>query len=150
MEAIFFWLILFVILLVMEIVSLGLTTIWFAAGALVSCLAAILGANIYIQGTIFVAVSFVLFFVTRPIAVKYMQNHAIKTNVDEYIGKCVNVCIEIDNTKECGEVIMNGEHWMARSSEHSVIPAGTRVEIVEVQGNKLIVKETARHIDGEK
>src|SRR5574344_1841299 len=102
------WLLLFLVLLVFEIISLGLTTIWFAAGALVAFVASLAGANLIIQVILFIVVSVLLLALTRPIAVKYLDNNKTKTNVDEVIGKKVEVITRIDNLKGTGEARING------------------------------------------
>lgn len=81
------WLALTAVLLIIEIVTLGLTTIWFAAGALFAFFAALLGMNQGIQIGVFVVVSVVLLFFTRPLAVKYLNTKTIKTNTEALVGK---------------------------------------------------------------
>lgn len=134
------WLLIFLVLLVFEIISLGLTTIWFAAGALVAFAASMLGADLIIQVILFIVVSILLLLLTRPIAVKYLNCNKTKTNVDELVGKKVEVVSRVDNMKETGEAKVNGEIWSARS-EGEVIEAGEYAEIVSIQGVKLILKK---------
>lgn len=134
------WLLLFLVLLVFEIISLGLTTIWFAAGALVAFVASLAGANLIIQVILFIVVSVLLLALTRPIAVKYLDNNKTKTNVDELIGKKVEVITRIDNLKGTGEARINGEIWIARSQGED-IEAGELAEIVSIEGVKLILKK---------
>lgn len=134
------WLGIFLVLLVLEIISLGLTTIWFAGGALAAFAAALLGANIIIQAVLFLVISLVLLFVTRPIAVKYFNNNLAKTNVENVIGKTAKVSRQIDNVNSLGEVVLEGETWMARSENNEIIAEGTLVTVVAVEGVKLIVR----------
>ena len=81
------WLILLGILLIIEIITLGLTTIWFAGGALIAFLVAILGGAVWLQVVVFLAVSILLLLFTRPIAMKYMNKNVQKTNVDSLKGE---------------------------------------------------------------
>ena len=134
------WLGIFLVLLVLEIISLGLTTIWFAGGALAAFAAALLGANIIIQAVLFLVISLVLLFVTRPIAVKYFNNNLAKTNVENVIGKTAKVSRQIDNVNSLGEAVLAGETWMARSENNEIIAEGTLVTVVAVEGVKLIVR----------
>ncbi len=134
------WLGIFLILLVLEIISLGLTTIWFAGGALAAFAAALLGANIIIQAVLFLVISLVLLFVTRPIAVKYFNKNLAKTNVENVIGKTAKVSRQIDNVNSLGEAVLEGETWMARSENNEIIAEGTLVTVVAVEGVKLIVR----------
>ena len=134
------WLGIFLVLLVLEIISLGLTTIWFAGGALAAFAAALLGANIIIQAVLFLVISLVLLFVTLPIAVKYFNNNLAKTNVENVIGKTAKVSRQIDNVNSLGEAVLEGETWMARSENNEIIAEGTLVTVVAVEGVKLIVR----------
>ena len=141
MEAIC-WLAIVIVLLVIEIATLGLTTIWFAGGALVACVAALLHANIWVQIVLFLVVSVLLLFFTRPLAVRYMNKDRTKTNVDSMVGKEAVVTEAIDNLKAQGVVQVNGLEWTARSEEsQEVIPKGAIVEVGRVDGVKLIVRK---------
>lgn len=134
------WLMIFLFLLVLEIISLGLTTIWFAGGALIAFIATILGANIIVQIMLFLVISIVLLFVTRPIAVRYFNKNLAKTNVENVIGKTAKVSKQIDNINSQGEAVLDGEKWMARSENNDIIAEGTLVTVVAVEGVKLIVR----------
>ena len=81
-----YWMILFILLLVIELLTMGLTTIWFAGGALAGLIANVCGLSFWPQMMAFVAVSFLLLFFTRPFAVKYVNKGHVSTNVDELIG----------------------------------------------------------------
>ncbi|MCI6043506.1 NfeD family protein [bacterium] len=141
MEAIC-WLAIVIVLLVIEIATLGLTTIWFAGGALVACVAALLHANIWVQIVLFLVVSVLLLFFTRPLAIRYMNKDRMKTNVDSMVGKEAVVTESIDNLKAQGVVQVNGLEWTARSEEsQEVIPKGAIVEVGRVDGVKLIVRK---------
>lgn len=141
MEA-FLWFGLFIVLLVIEIITLGLTTIWFAGGALVAFIASVLGMPLAGQFVLFLAVSFLMLYFTRPWAVKYVNKNRAKTNIDSLIGKTAVVQEEINNLKAQGKVILNGMEWTARGrEEQSVIQKGALVEVLEINGVKLIVRE---------
>ena len=137
-----YWLILFIILLVIEIITLGLTTIWFAGGALVAFVLSLLEVSPVVQWAVFCAVSLILLFATRPWAVRYFNNQKKeKTNVDSLIGKTAVVTSEIRNLEGKGEVFVNGLTWTARTEEDSlVIKENTHVTVTAVQGVKLIVE----------
>ena len=135
------WLALTAVLLIIEIVTLGLTTIWFAAGALFAFFAALLGMNQGIQIGVFVVVSVVLLFFTRPLAVKYLNTKTIKTNTEALVGKTARVIVDINNLKSQGQVLINGLEWTARSSDDTVVfKIGDAVTIVGIEGVKLIVE----------
>lgn len=136
------WLIAFAILLVIEIMTMGLTTIWFAGGTIAALVVNLLGGNIWIQLIAFLAVSFLLLLFTRPFAVKYVNKDRVKTNVDDVVGKTAVVTEPINNLQGIGQVKLKGMDWMARSADNDVtIVAGAMVEIQSVEGVKLIVRE---------
>ena len=145
------WLILLACFLVVEAITVGLTTIWFAGGALVAAIAggalvaAIasgLGAGILTQWVLFLVISLVLLIFTRPLAVRYMNKGVPKTNVNSLIGERAVVIQKINNLEQSGQVRINDIEWMARTSSDEVtIPEHAIVTIEDVQGVKLIVKE---------
>ena len=137
-----YWLILFIVLLVIEIITLGLTTIWFAGGALTAFVLSMLEVSPTVQWAVFCAVSLILLFATRPWAVRYFNSQKKeKTNVDSLIGRTAVVTSEIRNLEGQGEVFVNGLTWTARAGEDSlVIKEDTHVTITAVQGVKLIVE----------
>lgn len=141
MDAIY-WLILFIVLLVIEIITLGLTTIWFAGGALTAFVLSMLEVSPVLQWAVFCAASLILLFATRPWAVRYFNNQKKeKTNVDSLIGKTAVVTSAIRNLEGKGEVFVNGLTWTARTEEDSlVIKENTHVMVTAVQGVKLIVE----------
>ena len=136
------WLILLACFLVVEAITVGLTTIWFAGGALVAGIASGLGAGILIQWVLFLIVSLALLIFTRPMAVRYMNKGVPKTNVNSLIGERAVVIQKINNLEQTGQVRINDIEWMARTSSDEVtIPEHAIVTIEDVQGVKLIVKE---------
>lgn len=138
------WLLLAAIFIVIEIITLGLTTIWFAGGAFVAAIATACGANLVIQIILFVVVSVVLLFLTRPIAVKHLNANTEKTNAEALVGAKAVVLEEINNLKETGKAKVNGMEWTARAkSDDEIIPVDSMVTITEISGVKLIVEKAA-------
>ncbi|MBR1930941.1 MAG: NfeD family protein [Lachnospiraceae bacterium] len=141
-EMMIVWLVVLILAIVVEVVSLGLTSIWFAGGALVAIVATLLHANVAVQIVLFVLTSLLLLYFTRPIAVKYFNKDRVKTNVESLIGRQAIVISEIDNLQGIGQVTVGGQEWSARSiDEKKQIPVGAVVEITAINGVKLIVKE---------
>jgi membrane protein implicated in regulation of membrane protease activity len=139
---IIFWLIMFVIFLVAEILTLGLTTIWFAGGAMVAFLLAILDVGLPIQIIAFLVVSIVLLILTRPIALRFFNQKREKTNVDSLIGQKAVVFEKIDSLHGVGRVELNGMEWSAKTEDVGVvIEQGEIVVVQAIQGVKLIVKK---------
>lgn len=136
------WLVILVILIVIELITMGLTTIWFAGGALAAALISIPGTPLALQILIFLIVSGLLLYFTRPVAVKYFNRDRIRTNVESMIGRQAIVISEINNLEGIGQVNTGGMEWSARSSYHNVVlPVGAVVTVLGVDGVKLIVEE---------
>lgn len=136
----YFWLIGSVILIIIEIITLGLTTIWFAAGALVAAAAAAIGFPFFAQLVLFAVVSIILLIFTRPIALKYFNRGRVRTNTESLVGKQAVVVEEINNLKATGQVVVNGQQWTARSVNDMLnIEKGAVVVICGIQGVKLMV-----------
>lgn len=139
---ILFWLAVMVIMLVIEIVTLGITTIWFAGGALVAFIMAMLNAPFLAQVFVFFIVSFVLLIFTRPVAVKYFNKDRARTNVESMIGRQAIVVSEVDNLQGIGRVTVGGQEWSARTIQDGIVlPVGAVVIVQNVKGVKLIVEE---------
>ena len=141
MEAAIIWIALIIIFAVVEIITVGLTSIWFAGGAVVALLVDAAGLGPVWQFAAFVVVSVILLVFTRPWAVKYLNPHKTRTNYEDAIGKTVRVTMKIDNIEETGTAVLNGQEWTARSNDDAVtIEADTTAEVVAISGVKLIVK----------
>lgn len=135
------WLIVFVVFAALELVSLGMTCIWFAIGALAACVTSLFTGNWIIQAMVFIIVTAVVLILLRPIAVKHINGKAEKTNIESIEGKIGKVISDIDNINAKGMVKIDGMDWTARSQGNEVIKEGTLVEVTSVEGVKVIVKE---------
>ena len=136
-----YWLIALVVFLVIEAATRGRATIWFAGGALVALIAAMCGAGIVIQIVLFLVVSLVLLFFTRPFAVRFLNKDTLKTNVDRVVGMEGVVTEEISNLAGTGKVASGGNMWTARTeNEGGTIPVDAVGTVLRVEGVKLIVK----------
>ena len=142
MSEVTIWLAVLVVCVGIEIATMGLTTIWFAGGALVSAILAALNAPLWLQIVAFFVVSLILLYLTRPVAVKYFNKDRVKTNVESLIGRQDIVISEIDNLQGIGQVTVGGQEWSARSVKDDVqLPVGSVVVVRSVSGVKLIVEE---------
>lgn len=135
------WIAVLIVMLLIEIMTLGLTTIWFAGGALVAFIAGLLGAGVPLQIVLFVVVSLGLLAGTRPFAARFLNRDRVKTNSESLIGETGIVLEDIDNLHAAGQVQVNGLEWTARSADETRIERGKRVLIEEISGVKLIVRE---------
>lgn len=135
------WLVLLIVMIVVELATMGLTTIWFAGGSLVATIAAACSAPVWLQVTLFFVVSLILLWFTRPIAVKYFNKDRIRTNVEAMVGRQGVVTSEIDNVEGIGEVKIGGMEWTARTIVDGMkLPVGTVVIVRAVDGVKVIVQ----------
>ncbi len=137
--SIILWAALIVVFTIAEALTLGLTSIWFAVGALAALIAASLGFGIVVQIVVFLVVAFVLLFYTRPIAKKVFKVGQNKTNIDALIGKTGFVTMAIE-AQSLGQVKLGGQVWSAKAQGHEVIDVGEEVEVLAIEGVKLIVK----------
>jgi membrane protein implicated in regulation of membrane protease activity len=135
-----YWLIFILVLVGIEIGTMALTTIWFAGGAMAGFILSLFGTSLEAQLAVFVIVSFVLLIFTRPWAIKHVNSHSVKTNVNSLIGKDARVTAEVNNRMGTGTAVVNGQEWTARAlDENDIYPADTQVVIRDIQGVKLIV-----------
>lgn len=133
------WLILLVVFLVMEASTVAVVSIWFAAGALVSLIASLLGAQLWLQIAVFLGVSAVCLAALRPVVQKYIKPRIVRTNVDAIVDSQGYVTEEIDNLAARGQVKLGAMEWTARSSDGTVIPKGTLVKVDRIEGVKAFV-----------
>lgn len=134
------WLILMVVFLAVEaICAIHLVSIWFAAGALVAMLVALMGAATWLQVMLFVIVSGGLLAMLWPLVRKHLNPHLTKTNIDAVIGSTGLVTVAIDNLEAHGQVKLGAMEWTARSSSGEPIPEGTKVRVDRIEGVKAFV-----------
>ncbi len=133
------WLALLVLFLLAEAATAAVVSIWFAGGALVALLLALLDAGIGVQAVAFFLVSGVLLALLRPITRKYINPKIQATNVDALIGKQCVVTTPICNLTGQGSVLVSGIPWTARSLDDRDIPAQAIVKVERIEGVKLIV-----------
>ena len=132
-----FWLALFVVFLIVEAGTVALVSIWFALGALAALAACVLGAEMWLQITVFLVVSLVLLAVLwKRVRSKLTTT---KTNVDSVIGAEGYVTEAIDNLSYTGRVKLGGITWAARSTSGAGIPVGTLVKVERIEGVKVFV-----------
>ncbi len=143
-----FWLGLMIVFLIVEAITVGLATIWFAAGALAAMAAAIFGGGIIIQIILFFVVSLALLIFTRPIAVKYFDRNKIRTNYEDAIDKTVRITERVDNIRGTGTAVLNGQEWTARmQSDDKVLEEGELAKVTAVKGVKLILTALEENLD---
>lgn len=135
-----FWLAAFIVFAIGEAVTVGLVSVWFAVGALAALFATALGAGLWLQIAVFLGVSALALALFKPLSSKFLKPKISATNADRVIGAAAVVTETIDNTQAQGQVRVNGQVWSARSGQDIVIPAGTDVRVLRIEGVKVIVE----------
>lgn len=136
------WVIVVIASLVIEGLTLGLVTTWFAFGALAALIVYFFGASLFVQIIVFLVVSIVLLIFTRPIAKKYLKIGVVKTNVESLIGQKAKVTSKINNLSSEGKAVINGQEWTARAvNENEIIDKDEIVLVKKIVGVKLIVEK---------
>lgn len=135
------WLILTIVFIVVEVITLGLTTIWFAGGSFAALVVVMLGGSSMLSVIVFLAVSIALILLVRPIANRRFNNERERTNAESLIGETGIVIEAIDNLRAKGRVRVKGQEWAARTvAEECEVPTESTVRIESIEGVKLIVK----------
>lgn len=136
-----FWLILSGMFLLIEIFNVSFLIFWFAVGALVAMVVSFFTSNVIVQASIFLVVSTILLFVTKPFVNKILPKDAyIKTNSSSIEGKIGKVIVDIEPVEGKGQVKLSGETWSAKSADNTYISKDTEVIVEKIEGVKAIVK----------
>lgn len=134
------WMIVAAAFIIGEIFTMGFFLLWFAIGAAIAGILALIGLGAGWQWGTFVVVSLVLFIVSRRFAERFSQEQPPGIGADRFIGKEAIVLEEINNVKNTGCIRLNKEEWRADSYTDEVIPVGERVQVTGVDGTHLVVK----------
>ena len=134
------WLALLLFFAGAEAASVGLTSVWFAAGALCALIAALLGGPLWVQIALFLVVSVLCLLAVRPLARRHLNSKVEATNADRVIGEQAQVTEDIDNIRGKGAVVIRGVAWTARSEDGSPVPAGALVRVLRIEGVKVFVE----------
>ena len=138
-----YWLLLFILLLVIEVLTMGLTTIWFAGGALAAFLVSLVAGNILeLEVAVFIIVSVILLIFTRPLAMRYLNRKTTLTNADSVVGSIVRVTEPVNNILDQGAAQAEGKVWTARgASDDLLFEEGELAVVQEIRGVKLILQK---------
>lgn len=136
-----FWGVAIVVFAVVEALTAGLVSIWFAVGALAALIGAFCGGGIWVQGLLFIAVSAASFIFVRSRAVKSIKGSKEKTDIDRIVGSEVVITEEVDNKKHSGRASINDVEWKVKSSDGEVIGQGETAVVEKIEGVRLIVKK---------
>lgn len=137
-----FWLIVAGIFFIGEIFTAGFLIFWVGLGAILAMITSFFTDSLIIQTAVFVVSSGLLLFLTRPFVNKYVAKDQddVVTNAKSIIGRKAIVTEDIDPLKSVGLVKVGEEVWSAISDTQDLIPKGTKVEILDIDGVKVVVK----------
>lgn len=138
------WLVLLIVFAVLEASTVSLVSIWFMGGALTALIAALCGAEIWLQVVLFFVVSIALLLCLRPLSKKLLKKRKVATNADSNIGKTAVVTETIDNLRGTGAVKISGVEWSARSVDDSVLEKDAVVRILRIEGVKVCVERAEK------
>ena len=138
-----YWLLLFILLLFIEVMTMGLTTIWFAGGALAAFLVSLVAGNILeLEVAAFILVSVILLLFTRPLAMRYLNRRTVATNADSVVGTIVRVTEPVNNILDQGAAQADGKVWTARAAQDELtFDQGELAVVQEIRGVKLILQK---------
>lgn len=132
------WFVIIIVAALIEMNTMDLTSIWFSVGALVAFVLSLTKVNVPIQVIAFLVVSVILVVAVRPVAKNYFKSNTISTNADRLVGK-VATCTKQVCVGERGEVKIDGKYWLAITSGDQDIEIDEKVEVLAIEGVKLIV-----------
>lgn len=135
----YLWLGVIVVAAVIEALTVQLVSIWFVAGGIGALITELCGGALWVQLSVFVAVTALTLLATRPLVKKLLNFKRVDTNAGRYIGRVGVVISEIDNQIGTGQVNVMGSIWTARSVDNSIIKAGCNVRVKAIEGVKLMV-----------
>lgn len=133
------WAVAAAVFIVIELLTYGIASIWFALGALCALVAAVLGAPPWLQAVWFALITAVTLLLTRPLVRRYINGRAQPTNADRVIGMDGMVSETVDNLSGTGAVRAGGKVWSALSAGGETIPSGAAVRVRAIRGVKLVV-----------
>ena len=135
------WFVAVLVFLGVELSTVTLTSIWFAAGALAAMLVAMFNGNLIVQVIAFLIVAFGLLYATKPWSKKFLDTKKVNTNADRAIGETVRVLERVSNLDQTGKAIVHGMEWTVRTEDDNItIEQGELVRVVRITGVKLIVE----------
>ena len=140
------WLVLMVLFMALEAATVMLASIWFAAGSLCALIVCLLGGRLWLQIVVFFAISILLLFLLLPMAKKRLKSKVVATNADALVGKVCKVTEAID-PMDGGRIKVGDVTWSARSEGEKVIPAGSKVKVLKIQGAKVFVETVKKEVE---
>ncbi len=135
------WLVLAAVMLIVELLTVGnLISIWFAFGAMIAAIVSVFYPSSMLEIFVFSLASLLSLYFVRPLAKKTLPKNPRPVNADRIIGERLRL-IEAIEEEDWGQVRYNGTVWSAESVDKKSIEKGSLVEVVDIQGVKVIVKD---------
>ncbi len=125
---------------ILEVATVNMVSLWFVGGAAAALIAQLLGGNVWVQIIVFFVVSIVLLACLRPFTRKYVTPNKTATNADMALGQQAYLTETVDNLRGTGSLKLDGKEWSVRSANGEVLPEGTLVTVVKLEGVKLYVE----------
>lgn len=132
------WLVIFIVLVIIELITINLVTIWFAIAAVFTLLVDIITRNTMLEIIVFIVSSFLLLLLTKPLIKKIKVKKVEATNLDMVINK-IGIVTEDINQDKIGEVKVLGKRWSAYSNTE--LKKDEKVKILSIDGVKLKVEK---------
>ena len=133
-----YWLLILAVLVFIEIITLGLSAIWFAVGALIAFIISLIYDDFLLEIVMFIITALALLYFIRPVVLNCFHSKNVSMKYPG-IGRNAVVLDTIDNRKETGSVRIDGQEWSACSFEGTVIEKGAMVKISGISGKRLVV-----------
>ena len=136
----FVWIGLMVVFGILEAATVNMVSVWFVGGSLAGLIVTLLGGQLWVQIVACLIVAIGLLACLRPFVRKYVTPRRTATNADMVLGRTAYLTETVDNLRATGALKLDGKVWTVRSADGSVLPEGTLVKIVKLEGVKLYVE----------
>ena len=133
------WIIIAGIFFIAEIFTTGFLVFWFGIGGIAAMITSFFVTDIVIQTVIFLIVSVILIFATKPLVNRFLKTDSVNTNAFSIIGKHGIVTKDLDSINGIGQVKIGHEIWSAEELNDKNLKEGTEIVVVKIDGVKAIV-----------
>lgn len=135
------WIIAMVVFIIAEVATTALVSIWFIAGAFIAAILNILNFSVLVQTIVFFVVSIVSLVLFLPFIKKHKKSKPeMNRDIDSYLDEHVILTKAFIKNIQDGECVLGTNHWDVVSLDED-IEKGAEAIVVNVSGNKLIVKK---------
>ncbi len=134
------WAAMALIFLIAELFTTGFFLVCFGIGAAAAAVLAYLGVDPFIQVVAFIAVSGVAVLLTRPLTRRLNEQQKNFVGSDRVLEKRAIVLTEINPPLGAGMVRVDAEEWRATSEDGRIIAKDEIVEVLRIEGTRLVVR----------